>query len=953
MTEFPQMDSGLVVPVFTQGDDLIACLNKAMDFLTAVASSRFPSTNNQLRTSSNLRNQATIQDGREGRQGLLNVIIVNVNDTWQDNALSLRGQGMLHGLRKRQCWLKHSRRSSFPNTAAFQTKDLDAYDSDCDDVSNAKAVLMANLSNYGSNIISEVPHFEPNHTYMDNQSVHPMKGFEQTSVVDFTNNEITSDSNIIPYSQYLQETQQSAVQDTSLYAQQDSMILFVIEQMSKQMINHEKLALKQQIDSLEQNLSNQIKEKESLLQTFTVFKNESKEKESKYMDKEIDLEKKIKELDNIVYKVGQSAQTVHMLTKPQVFYDDTHKQALGYQNPFYLKKAQRIKPTLYDGSVISSQHVASPVIDDEETLILEEVNFGKRFVPQQELSTEQAFWLQLSNCNTDQSDISPVKIEAPRELPKVSLVNTSLKKLKYHLVQFDTMVKKRITPDAIIEGEWGNYGVLVSIKEDMAYLCLHFTKDHKGSRINTSMDKPNITFEEYIRLKEEKAHRHSKVYNWETAKYGKIWYDEDVHDLRSVETEFPAIVFNDELSSEKTLSCEPTVSSLDNNEIDFRISFDESDDEDYTVIFDKNSFSYKTDSENDNKKVNVPSFTSPEPKVSCFNDLDFFKDFENEFLAIVYNDALTSKSDFLTEPTLSPQHIDEFDLKDETSLSDYDEVEGYIEEIVHDFEDRLETIFGRQVNRVHVLDFKGLTPEMRQDLAERLRMIYTRDDGHEILVSHAWRRVFEIQAPLVHEFILEFFSTYRIGSEMRLDADDTLCFQLEGARHSMTWRQFILALGGRHLKRYTKGRKSGARLLGGHFIRCLAHYFGLVSDDGLRGLSVVTHDLPLIDMGELVKLNICMEVKEDRTWVAQGVERQPVATATALGGAKDTPDVDEGAQVVPAPVHAPPPPPLTAGRTMPHRLGRLKEEIQGLHQDVGSLCGLVKRSMTNQGRFST
>ncbi|GJX35893.1 hypothetical protein Tco_0247450 [Tanacetum coccineum] len=75
LTEFPQMDSGLVVPVFNQGDDPIACLNKAMTFLTAVASSRFPSTNNQLRTSSNSRNQSTIQDDKvtmqqvQGRQG--------------------------------------------------------------------------------------------------------------------------------------------------------------------------------------------------------------------------------------------------------------------------------------------------------------------------------------------------------------------------------------------------------------------------------------------------------------------------------------------------------------------------------------------------------------------------------------------------------------------------------------------------------------------------------------------------------------------------------------------------------------------------------------------------------------------------------------------------------------------------------------------------------------------
>ncbi|GKC01966.1 hypothetical protein Tco_0993576 [Tanacetum coccineum] len=150
------------------------------------------------------------------------------------------------------------------------------------------------------------------------------------------------------------------------------------------------------------------------------------------------------------------------------------------------------------------------------------------------------------------------------------------------------------------------------------------------------MDDLNITLEEYIRLEEEKSRRRGKVYNWETATYG----------------------FNDELTSEKAVSCEPTVSSLNNNKIDFRISFDESDDEDYTVIFDKNSLSYKIisvndlkmDSEKDNEKVNMPSFRSPEPTVSYFYDLDFFKDFENEFPVIVYNDALTSKSDSSTEP---------------------------------------------------------------------------------------------------------------------------------------------------------------------------------------------------------------------------------------------------------------------------------------------------------------
>nr|GFA18255.1 hypothetical protein [Tanacetum cinerariifolium] len=188
----------------------------------------------------------------------------------------------------------------------------------------------------------------------------------------------------------------------------------------------EKLALKEQVDSLKQNLSKQIKEKECLLQTFTAFKRESKEKEDKNIENEIDLEKKIKELDNIIFKVGQSAHTVNMLTKPQGFYDNIHKQALGYQNLFYLKKAQRIKPTVYDGIVISNKHVAMHVIDDEETLILEYASVAL-----------------------------PVNIEALKELPKVSLVNESLKKIKLHLVNFDKVVKIRTTPNARIESEWG------------------------------------------------------------------------------------------------------------------------------------------------------------------------------------------------------------------------------------------------------------------------------------------------------------------------------------------------------------------------------------------------------------------------------------------------------------------------------------------------------------------
>ncbi|GJZ48082.1 hypothetical protein Tco_0601914 [Tanacetum coccineum] len=196
------------------------------------------------------------------------------------------------------------------------------------------------------------------------------------------------------------------------------------------------------------------------------------------------------------------------------------------------------------------------------------------------------------------------------------------------------------------------------------------------------MDDPNITMEEYIRLEEEKAQRHGRTFNWQTATYGKMEYCKDEDDsFTNFETEYSAIVFDDTLTSDATLSCEPTISPLNENKIYFRISFDESDDEDYTVIFDENSFSYKIisvnnlkmDSENENDKVNMPS--SLEPTISHSDDLDFFKDFENEFPAITYNDDLTSK---LTGPSVSFQHIEEFDLNNKTSLSKYDEEERNI-----------------------------------------------------------------------------------------------------------------------------------------------------------------------------------------------------------------------------------------------------------------------------------
>ncbi|GJZ20317.1 hypothetical protein Tco_0556907 [Tanacetum coccineum] len=332
------------------------------------------------------------------------------------SALSLRGQGILHGSRKRYC----------------------------DDISSAKAVLMANLSSYGSDVFSEVTqHDTYQNNDMLNQSVQEMQSFEQSLIDYVPDNEITKNKHV---NESLTNELERYKERVKTFEQRLNVSLSsrekLIDSQMDDMIRN-KNALKQEIDLLKHTFSKQIKEKELLLQTFTVLKKESKEKENKYLNMEIDLEKKIKELDNIVYKVGQSAQTVHMLTKPQVFYDDTYKQALGYQNPFYLKKAQRIKLTLYNGSVISKKY--------------------------DKLSAKQAFWLQISNPISEQPVVqtTPVRTEAPSELPKVSMVKTSFQKLKNHLASFEKVVKVRTTPDAITKGLCGFEHTKAVFKEEV------------------------------------------------------------------------------------------------------------------------------------------------------------------------------------------------------------------------------------------------------------------------------------------------------------------------------------------------------------------------------------------------------------------------------------------------------------------------------------------------------
>ncbi|GJZ74279.1 hypothetical protein Tco_0638425, partial [Tanacetum coccineum] len=113
--------------------------------------------------------------------------------------------------------------------------DLDAFDSECDKAPSARAVLMANLSSYDSDILSEVLILD---TFQDNSvldhCVQEMYFSEQPAFVDTSDTEITSDSNIILYDQYLKENESEVVQDTTSPEQQNAMIMSVINKISNQ-----------------------------------------------------------------------------------------------------------------------------------------------------------------------------------------------------------------------------------------------------------------------------------------------------------------------------------------------------------------------------------------------------------------------------------------------------------------------------------------------------------------------------------------------------------------------------------------------------------------------------------------------------------------------------------------------------------------------------------------------
>ncbi|GJV57613.1 hypothetical protein Tco_1458618 [Tanacetum coccineum] len=149
-----------------------------------------------------------------GNKGLLFVTTARGKAIFPNSALNLRRNEMIHDpdIPKGQAI-----QTVITHNVAYQADDLDAYDSDCDELNTAKVTLMENLSHYGSYALAEV-HNHNNVNNMLNQVVQAMPSSEQSNVVNHSETEITNDSNIIPYSQYVIESQQAAVQNSNSFA---------------------------------------------------------------------------------------------------------------------------------------------------------------------------------------------------------------------------------------------------------------------------------------------------------------------------------------------------------------------------------------------------------------------------------------------------------------------------------------------------------------------------------------------------------------------------------------------------------------------------------------------------------------------------------------------------------------------------------------------------------------
>ncbi|GJU26464.1 integrase, catalytic region, zinc finger, CCHC-type containing protein, partial [Tanacetum coccineum] len=351
---------------------------------------------------------------------------------------------------------------------AFQADDCDAFDSDVDEAPTAQTMFMANFSSadlvydeaspsYDLDILSKVPdHDNYQDAVCEHHEVHEMHDDVQPNYVVDSHDDYMSDSNMIPYDQYVKDNAVPVVQSNVSFVPNDEYMMILndmheirakfeltereqkIDEQLRIVIADRNLKdenLKKELYSVKLQLTSTINHNKSMVEEVTSLKKYFKQKK-KYLEEFLDMKALKEKVNERLFKQDQSLQTVHMLCKPKPHYHEHNKVALGYKNLLCITHAKQVQPALYNGHEIIKTHYVSAIVHDSEvTLEIAETtrkqmnekikdpecvkkkvkiaphdyskeNYLATFTPQKQLTPEQIFW---------SNDLLKMKAEALKE----------------------------------------------------------------------------------------------------------------------------------------------------------------------------------------------------------------------------------------------------------------------------------------------------------------------------------------------------------------------------------------------------------------------------------------------------------------------------------------------------------------------------------------------------------
>ncbi|GJY18905.1 retrovirus-related pol polyprotein from transposon TNT 1-94 [Tanacetum coccineum] len=333
----------------------------------------------------------------------------------------------------------------------FEADECDAFDSDVDEGPTSQTMFMANLTSedpiydeagpsYDSNNPFEVQDHDAFVDHMDEyHDVHEMQNDVQHNYVVDSDADYTSDSNIIPYDQYVEDNEEHVVQCNASSVRNDA-LMSILDEMHEQGVqsrltnkpdmvmndsvtselarykelvgeyekrakfeltdrerkideqmriiisdrNRKETSLKSELHSAQILLSSTVDHYKSKTEEVTLLKKDFKQKEDKFLEEFLDLKKLKDKIEDRLYKQDQSVQTVHMLCKPKSFYDEKHKVAIGYKNPLCLTRAKQAQSALYNGYVlVTTNHTPTVIHDSEDTRELAEITRNRMLLKMQ------------------------------------------------------------------------------------------------------------------------------------------------------------------------------------------------------------------------------------------------------------------------------------------------------------------------------------------------------------------------------------------------------------------------------------------------------------------------------------------------------------------------------------------------------------------------------------------